>query len=305
MNTHSERNPHPFRVGLASEYENIFSPLGSKNPRPSGAGFFNPHSFSNSSIAIATALVFLFCSVAVFGQPNQGHMHEMRQMEETGTTEVIAGKMIYTMSCIHCHGSKGRGDGAASIFIGPYSHPRPNDFTRGVFKFRSTESGQLPMLADLMRTIREGIPGYMPSFRNLGEEKIRQVATYIAAEFIREELPTETSIEYVEHVGPYTYSVDSVKRGKELYARLKCYECHGEDGRGTRATLHDERGLSIKPVDLTRQETFGNGTSHEDIYRTIMTGLDGTPMPGYSDMFKGKEEKAWDLVHYILSLQGR
>ncbi|MEK6589583.1 MAG: DUF3365 domain-containing protein, partial [Nitrospinota bacterium] len=52
--------------------------------------------------------------------------------------------------CLFCHGSKGRGDGAASIFIGPYSHPRPNDFTRGVFKFRSTESGQLPTLSDLM-----------------------------------------------------------------------------------------------------------------------------------------------------------
>jgi mono/diheme cytochrome c family protein len=219
--------------------------------------------------------------------------------------DVRMGEMIYAMSCIYCHGATGRGDGPAAFYIGAYSHPHPNDFTRGVFKFRSTESGQLPMLADLTRTIREGIPGYMPSFRNLGEEGIRQVASYIAAEFIREELPTETAIEYVKHVGPYTYSVESARRGKELYAKLKCFECHGEDGRGAGNPLKDERGMPIKPVDLTRQETFGNGTSHEDIYRTIMTGLDGTPMPGYGDQFKSKEESAWDLVHFILSLQGR
>jgi mono/diheme cytochrome c family protein len=156
-----------------------------------------------------------------------------------------------------------------------------------------------------MRTIREGIPGFMPSFRNLGEEGIRQVAFYVATRFIRKELPTKSSIKYVEHVGPYTYTVESVRRGRQLYKELGCFICHGEDGRGGKIPLHDERGLSIKPVDLTRQETFGNGTSHEDIYRTIMTGLDGTPMPGFSALFREKEESAWDLVHYILSLQGR
>lgn len=233
------------------------------------------------------------------------HRHEMESRETMTDMDIQMGAMVYEMSCVYCHGSTGQGNGPAAIYIGAYSHPHPNDFTRGVFKFRSTESGQLPMLTDLMRTIREGIPGFMPSFRNLGEDRIRQVARFIASEFIREELPTETQIEYVEHVGPYTYSVESVRHGRELYMKLKCFECHGEDGRGTPNPLYDERGLSVKPVDLTRQETFGNGTSHEDIYRTIMTGLDGTPMPGYGDLFKGKEESAWDLVHFILSLQGR
>ncbi len=237
-------------------------------------------------------------------------MHQMGEMaappeEIQGEMDVHLGKMTYQMACIHCHGGAGRGDGPASIFIGPFSHPRPNDFTLGRFKFRSTDSGQLPMLSDLMRTIREGIPGYMPSFRNLGEEGIRQVALYIAKQFIKKELPTETTIKYVDHVGPYTYSVESVKRGRELYSELGCGQCHGTDGRGIHDRLLDDRGLSIMPVDLTRQETFGNGISHEDIYRTTMTGLDGTPMPSYGDFFKGREENAWDLVHFILSLQGR
>ncbi len=87
-----------------------------------------------------------------------------------------------------------------------------------------------------------------------------------------------------------------------MYQELKCFECHGKDGRGADVNFKDERGLSIMPVDLTLRETFGNGTSHEDIYRTIMTGLDGTPMPSYSILFSGKEGQAWDLVHYILFL---
>jgi cytochrome c oxidase cbb3-type subunit I/II len=257
--------------------------------------------------AVVTAAIgaLLFLASTVSGQQDHTQMPGMSGMQTENAADVMAGKMIYAMSCIYCHGSKGQGDGAAAIFIGPYSHPRPNDFTAGVFKFRSTQSGQLPMLKDLMRTIREGIPGVMPSFRNLGERRIRGVALYVSQKFIRQELPTTTSITYVEHVGPYTYSVESVKRGRQLYATLKCGACHGEDGKGVATPMRDDRGLTIHPMDLTQPEMFGNGSSHEDIYRTIMTGLDGTPMPSYFDLFKGDEQSAWDLVHYILSLQGR
>lgn len=237
-------------------------------------------------------------------------MHDMKDMgdmdmKNPDAMAIMRGKMIFQMSCFLCHGQKGEGDGPAARFIGPYSHPRPNNFTMGIFKFRSTESGDLPMLKDLMRTIREGIPGYMPSFRNMGEAGIKSVAMYIAKEFIQEDLPTETTIKYVQHIGPYIYSLQSVERGARIYKSMQCGECHGDDGKAGRMDLRDERKIMIHPVDLTRRETFGNGISHEDIYRTIMTGLDGTPMPGYNDSFAGKEDSAWDLVHYILSLQGR
>lgn len=261
--------------------------------------------------ALAAALLVSMAALAGSQEPGGGHGGHEAPPKQTvppqslSLSDIAMGRMIYDMSCTLCHGSGGKGDGPASVFIGPYSHPRPNNFTSGVFKFRSTESGELPMLTDLMRTIREGIPGIMPSFRNLGEEKIRQVAVYLQAEFIQADLPTETRIKYIEHVGPYTYSIESVRRGKALYNEIECFACHGGDGRGEGTRLRDERGLPIRPVDLTRPETFGNGTSHEDIYRSIMTGLDGTPMPSYSDFFKDREENAWDLVHYILSLQGR
>lgn len=254
---------------------------------------------------IVMGCLLVFSARAASEEPDHMRMHKAEGMEEAHAMDLMMGRMVYAMSCIHCHGSTGRGDGAASIFIGPYSHPRPNDFTGGVFKFRSTESGKLPLLTDLMRTIREGIPGVMPSFRNLGEKRIGQVALYVSAEFIKKELPTDTTIPYVEHVGPYTYSVESVRRGERLYREMGCGGCHAEDGRGVETPMQDGRGLEIMPMDLTRPEMFGNGASHEDIYRTIMTGLDGTPMPSYSDAFQGKEKSAWDLVHYILSIQGK
>ena len=254
---------------------------------------------------IATFAAFLFILLTEIWIPDASPQtmegHAMPGMDDT--MGVMKGRMIYNMSCVFCHGSKGKGDGPASMFIGPYSHPRPNDFTMGTFKFRSTPRGKLPLLSDLMRTIREGIPGFMPSFRNLGDERIKDVALYISSEFIQKELPTETSIKYVEHAGPYVYAIESVRRGKKLFKEMNCFVCHGMNGRGSSIELRDDRGLSIKPMDLTQPESFANGISHEDIYRTIMTGLDGTPMPGFSKLFEGKEQSAWDLVHFILSLQ--
>ncbi len=215
------------------------------------------------------------------------------------------GRMIYEMSCIYCHGSRGRGDGGAAIFLGPYSHPRPNDFTRGSYKFRSTSSGELPMLTDLMRTIREGIPGFMPSYRNLGEDGIRLVAAYLAFEFIRQPLPEATTPALPDYPGPAAYTAASVRRGGQWHDQLGCAACHGADGRGAMGMLRDERGLHIMPMDLTRPEMFGNGNTPEDLYRTLMTGLDGTPMPSYEAVFRGREDEVWDLVHYILSLRER
>jgi len=265
------------------------------------------------AIAILLIIAIFVMGVAISARAQKNDMDHMEMGHHQEMTkpslhletamEISHGKEIYAMSCVYCHGVTGRGDGAAAIFIGPYSHPRPNDFTSRVFKFRSTQSGQLPLLTDLMRTIREGIPGIMPSFRNMNEGGIRAVARYLQEAFIQRPLPDQSTIKYVEHVGPYTYSVESVQRGMALYREMDCAACHGQNGKGTREPLTDNRGMTIQPIDLTRTETFGNGSSHEDIYRTLMTGLDGTPMPSYGDFFIGQEDRAWDVVHYILSLR--
>lgn len=138
--------------------------------------------FCYISIFLIITLLFLNSFPPnAFGE-NEGH---------GSASDLKKGNRIYSISCVLCHGSKGQGDGPASVFIGPYSHPRPNDFTQGVFKYRSTESGDLPTFSDLTRTIRYGIPGYMPSFKHLGEDGVRQVAFYISNTFIEDELSVQ------------------------------------------------------------------------------------------------------------------
>ena len=103
-----------------------------------------------------------------------------------------------------------------------------------------------------------------------------------------------------------------IARGKELYALLECSACHGERGRGdgpSAATLApDAWGHPQRPFDFTKGR-LKSGAAPEDVYRTFMTGLNGTAMPSYFDIFAApdgeniREGDAWNLVAYVLSLR--
>ena len=67
------------------------------------------------------------------------------------------------------------------------------------------------------------------------------------------------------------------------------------------ATLTDDQNRPILPYNFHDGRRFKCGTTDEDLYRIFMTGLDGTPMPSWSDNIKPDE--AWDLVFYLRSLQ--
>ena len=74
-------------------------------------------------------------------------------------------------------------------------------------------------------------------------------------------------------------------RGKEVWRQAKCWECHGDAGVGDgpkAAELKDDLKFPIRPADLTTGQ-FKSGPAVEDIFRTMSTGLSGTPMPSYSD----------------------
>ena len=47
------------------------------------------------------------------------------------------GKAVYERNCISCHGEQGDGRGYSAQWL----DPRPRDFTRAIFKCRSTPSG--------------------------------------------------------------------------------------------------------------------------------------------------------------------
>jgi cytochrome c oxidase cbb3-type subunit 2 len=46
---------------------------------------------------------------------------------------------------------------------------------------------------------------------------------------------------------------------------------------------------------------FKCGDSSRGLFRDLITGLDGTPMPSFTDALK--PDQIWDLVHFIESLQ--
>ena len=87
------------------------------------------------------------------------------------------GKAVYDNSCAHCHGIEGRGDGSAAENL----LPKPRDFTRGLYKIRSTESGELPTDQDLFNIITEGMPGSsMPEWETaLSANERWEVVAYI------------------------------------------------------------------------------------------------------------------------------
>src|SRR3989454_5691347 len=87
------------------------------------------------------------------------------------------GKTVYVKWCAGCHGDDGAGAGAAAA----YMLPRPRNFTVGLYKIRTTASGQLPTDADLLRAIDDGLPGSaMPGWKGrLSDTERRDVMAYI------------------------------------------------------------------------------------------------------------------------------
>ena len=56
------------------------------------------------------------------------------------------------------------------------------------------------------------------------------------------------------------------------------------------------KDLSVKPSDLTRRP-LKSGPAARDIVRTLMTGLDGTPMPSYHQVLE--DDELWDLAYWL------
>ena len=62
----------------------------------------------------------------------------------------------------------------------------------------------------------------------------------------------------------------------------------------------DEWDFPIYPADLTEPWTLRGGGSVEDLYRTVTTGVNGTPMPSFSDAWNSDD--LWNLANYLHSL---
>jgi cytochrome c oxidase cbb3-type subunit 2 len=214
-----------------------------------------------------------------------------------GQDVVARGRAVYERRCIGCHGARGDGNGKAATFLSP----RPRDFTTAVFKFRTTPSGTLPTDGDLYRTITRGVRWTaMPTWHEVPDQDRRAVVAYIktfSARWREEPRPTAAPLP-----PPPRPSAELLMHGKTLYRSAKCYECHGDGGKGdgpAAAQLRDDFERPIRPTDFTRGQ-FKAGAAVTDVFRALTLGLDGTPMPSFGDALT--DEERWAIAYYVLSL---
>jgi mono/diheme cytochrome c family protein len=213
------------------------------------------------------------------------------------------GKAVYDRWCAECHGDTGAGDGSAQA----YMLPRPRDFTKALYQIRTTASGELPTDADLRRVINEGMAGTaMPGWRDrLTDTQRDDVIAYIKSfsQFFAGAAPTP-----IEIGKPPGSTAEAIAEGREVYTKLECFKCHGQAGRGdgtSAPTLTDDWEQPIFAADLSTSWRFNGGSSVEEIYTRLRTGLDGTPMPSFSDVIDSKiitDEQLWRVAQYVRSL---
>jgi mono/diheme cytochrome c family protein len=96
------------------------------------------------------------------------------------------GASVYRRQCLYCHGVEGDGNGPTGQFL----NPKPRDFRRGLFKFKSTVrlnggkpdtgANAFPSRADLRKTIAAGVPtASMPAFNLLSDVDLDSLVSYV------------------------------------------------------------------------------------------------------------------------------
>jgi len=215
----------------------------------------------------------------------------------TGHSEV--GRQLYYRYCWGCHGARGNGDGENA----PYLNILPRNFVQATFKCRSTPTGTLPTDSDLFNTLKRGINfTNMPSWAALTDQNRADLVAFIKTFSPR--WKSEKSGDPIQVPPEPALTVASIKHGQELFQKLECWKCHGQEGRGdgpSASTLTDSNDQPIRPYNFTTDNRSKCGRTNAELYKIFMTGLDGTPMPSFADVVK--PEDAWDLVHFLRTLQ--
>lgn len=216
------------------------------------------------------------------------------------TEDLVAlGGRIFRGACLGCHGETGEGNGREGKLL-PIP---PRDFVVAQFLCRHTPSGSLPRDEDLFRSIRRGFKSQvgMPSFRFLSDREVWAVISFIktfSPRWKEEQVPPPIVVP-----APPPFTPQAIARGAALYQATGCYKCHGTGGRGdgpSAASLRYDNETPVRPADFSKPLDFKCGQRPADVFRTLVNGMDGTPMPSFADGIT--DEQRWDLVQFILSI---
>jgi mono/diheme cytochrome c family protein len=215
----------------------------------------------------------------------------------TGHAE--AGKPLYFRYCWGCHGFRGDGNGENA----PYLNILPRNFVVATFKCRSTLTGTLPTDQDLFNAIGRGFNNSnMPAWITLTDQNRADLIAFIKT--LSPRWKNDKPGEPITVPPEPKPTIEGIKHGHELFEKLECWKCHGQEGYGdgpSAATLTDSTDQPIRPYNFAAGSRFKCGATNQDLYKIFITGLDGTPMPSFADVIKPDE--AWDLVHFLRTLQ--
>lgn len=212
---------------------------------------------------------------------------------------------LFAASCAACHGDGGKGDGPNAALL----DPRPRDFTTQALRYGATGGTREQVLGAVERTIRRGLPhSAMPGFGAvMSPVEIASLADLVLARGGDHNRVAVVGSE-LKIPEPPEFTPGLIGRGREVYLANICASCHGTMGQANGAGapgLTDMDGNPILPADLS-SPLHKSGTTDQDIYRTILMGVPGTPMAAYKPMVARSrpdappdDRDAWALVALI------
>jgi mono/diheme cytochrome c family protein len=205
---------------------------------------------------------------------------------------VFRGQQHYQQHCIHCHGKNGDGKGPTAEFL----FPRPRDYRRGVFKWKSTPKPVKPTREDLVRVLREGAEGTsMPPFRNLSDQTISELVDYVVYLAKRGEVERQVLLA-VENEGgefPDEAAVDGIVRKIDK----AWFDAPGQTAKTERGDSYSENAVAATDESIKRgRELFlgEKGGCHK------CHGKDGKANPG--DVPPDQQEDDWGNINYPRNL---
>ena len=174
----------------------------------------------------------------------------------------------------------------------------------------------------------------------INSEEAADLGSQLATQVAKSWVVAESSVVEVPNLGSGPASHDerqeAIQRGKEIFLSelTACSKCHGKEGDGKgasqdfddwtkdwtiRAGIDPTKKAEWKPmkqfgalkpvIDHSRNLTLGvfrGGSSREDIYRRIVLGIEGSPMPAIArkenDNPGVTESGIQDLVEYVVSV---